>query len=243
VAERLYLISVEAVNAAEPLEPFSTKSDYAYLRVREQILTGHLKPGSVLNQATLAREIGISTTPLREALRRLKVEGLVHLDAHRDAHIADLTAEEARDMLEMRRSLDPLGAALAAERRTKSDIAEIRAAMDTLEPLPVNATVAHLATHRRVHAAIYRASHNDLLIKSLDELWDKADRYRLLALQVDRGDAAREQKRIEHRQLMEAVVAGDSDQAFTVMQAHIETSLGVQAAWRLRKPTSPSSST
>jgi DNA-binding GntR family transcriptional regulator len=222
--------------ASEPVEPFNTKSDYAYLRVRSAILSGELAPGSVLNQATLAKTMGISTTPLREALRRLKVEGLVHLDAHRDAHVADLTAEEARDMLEVRRSLDPLGAALAAERRTKADIAAIRAASDHLDPRPVNATVADLATHRRFHAAIYRASHNDLLIKSLNELWDKADRYRLLALQVDRGDAAREQKRLQHQQMRDAVIAGDADTAFSVMQDHIEAGLGVQAAWRLRKP-------
>lgn len=222
--------------ASEPVEPFNTKSDYAYLRVREAILTGELIPGSVLNQATLAKTMGISTTPLREALRRLKGEGLVQLDAHRDAHVADLTAEEARDMLDVRRSLDPLGAALAAERRTKADIALIRGSHEGLDPLPVNASVQHLRRHRQFHAAIYRASHNDLLIKSLDELWDKADRYRLLALRTDRGDAAREQKRIEHQQLMDAVVAGDADQAFTIMLAHIESSLGVQAAWRLRKP-------
>jgi DNA-binding GntR family transcriptional regulator len=215
---------------------FNTKSDYAYLRVREAILSGELVPGSILNQATLARTMGISTTPLREALRRLKTEGLVRLDAHRDAHVADLTAEEARDMLDVRRSLDPLGAALAAERRTKADIAQIRAAHEGLQPLPVNATITDLAAHRRFHAAIYHASHNDLLIRNLDELWDKADRYRLLALQNDRGDAAREQKREEHRQLMEAVVAGDPDLAFGVMLAHIETSLGVTAAWRLRQP-------
>ena len=229
---------MEAVTTeTESVEPFNTKSDYAYLRVREAILRGELEPGSVLNQATMARTMGISTTPLREALRRLKVEGLVHLDAHRDAHVADLTAEEARDLVELRRSLDPLGAALAAERRTKTDIAAIKAALENLEPLPTNATVTHLANHRRFHAAIYRSSHNDLLIKSLDELWDKADRYRLLALQVERGDAAREQKRVEHQNLMEAVVAGDADEAYNVMLAHIETSLGVHAAWRLRKPS------
>jgi DNA-binding GntR family transcriptional regulator len=225
---------------AMPSEMFSTKSDYAYLRVRQAILTGELAPGSILNQATLARTIGISTTPLREALRRLKTEGLVHLDAHRDAHVADLSAEEARDMLDLRRSLDPLGAALGAERRTKADIAEVRAAHKDLEPLPVNASVAQLAAHRRFHSAIYQASHNEMLIKSLDELWDKADRYRLLALQTDRGDAAREQKRVEHLELMEAVIAGDPDAAFNVMLAHIETSLGVTAAWRLRKPVASS---
>jgi DNA-binding GntR family transcriptional regulator len=220
----------------EATEPFATKSDYAYLRVRRAILSGELEPGSVLNQATLAKTMGISTTPLREALRRLKGEGLVRLDAHRDAQVADLTAEEARDLLEMRRSLDPAAAALAAERRTKADIAGIRAAHKGLQPLRVNATAQQLTAHRSFHAAIYRASHNDLLVKTLDELWDKADRYRLLALESDRGDAAREHKRDEHRELMEAVIAGDGDRASSVMLGHVETSLGAQAAWRLRKP-------
>lgn len=215
----------------------STKGDYAYTKVRDAILSGQLEPGSTLNQAELAKQIGISTTPLREALRRLKVEGLVRLDAHRDAHVADLTAEEARDLLDVRRSVDPHAAALAAERRTKADIAAIRAAHNGLEPLGVNTTTSHLAKHRSFHAAVYRSSHNDLLIRILDELWDKADRYRLLALRVDSGDAAREQKRREHQELMDSVIAGDADQAFTIMLAHIETSLGVQAAWRLRTPT------
>jgi DNA-binding GntR family transcriptional regulator len=162
--------------------------------------------------------------------------GLVRLDAHRDAQVAELSAAEARDLLEMRRSLDPAGAALAAERRTTADIAAIRAAHRDLQPLRVNATAEQLASHRRFHAAIYRASHNELLVKTLDELWDKADRYRLLALETERGDAAREHKRAEHRELLDAVVEGDGDRAFAVMLAHIETSLGAQAAWRLRKP-------
>ena len=80
-------------------EPYSTKSDFAYLRVRELILSGELAPGAVLNQALLAKQIGISTTPLREALRRLRQQGLVELDAHRDARVTALNAEEARDLL------------------------------------------------------------------------------------------------------------------------------------------------
>ncbi|MFC7041193.1 GntR family transcriptional regulator, partial [Nonomuraea rubra] len=64
-------------------EIYTTKADFAYLRVKELVLSGALLPGSVIAQAQLAREIGISTTPLREALRRLKSEGLVELDAHR----------------------------------------------------------------------------------------------------------------------------------------------------------------
>ena len=98
---------------------FTTKSDLAYTRVRALILSGELAPGAVLPQAALARTIGMSTTPLREALRRLKQEGLVELDAHRDARVRPLDATEARDLLELRRSLEPLAAELAAQRRTR----------------------------------------------------------------------------------------------------------------------------
>ncbi|GAA2079661.1 GntR family transcriptional regulator [Actinomadura alba] len=220
----------------EPAGLFATKAEYAYLRVRELILSGYLEPGGVIAQNKLATEIGISTTPLREALRRLMSDGLVALDAHRNARVAPLTAEEARDLLEMRRSLDPMAAALAAERRTKDDIRDLRASIEDLAPLPGDPTIEQLVAHRRFHAAIYRASHNDLLIETLDGLWDKADRYRMLALKADRGQADRDQKAHEHDQLLECVLSGDAEGAATVMRGHIDTSLGAQAARRLREP-------
>jgi DNA-binding GntR family transcriptional regulator len=227
---------------SEPAGLFVTKSDYAYNRVREGILAGEFMPGTVLHQATLAKTIGISTTPLREAMRRLLSEGLVELDAHRDARVSDLTAEEARDLLEVRRSLDPLAAALAADRRTKDDIREMRDAATDVQPLRSNPTVVDLVAHRRFHTAIYTASHNDLLISTLDALWDKADRYRRLGLEVEylRSQEERDQKAHEHEQLLDAVIRGDSDAAADVMRRHIDTSLGAKAADRLG--SSPSQS-
>jgi DNA-binding GntR family transcriptional regulator len=216
--------------------PFATKSDFAYTRVRELILSGELEPGAVINQATLAREIGISTTPLREALKRLKQQGLVELDAHRDARVARLDAEEARDLLEVRRSLDPLAASLAADRRTKQDLAEMRASLEGLEALPSNPTIEQLVAHRRFHAAIYRASHNALLVETLDGLWDTADRYRRHGLQVERSAEERALKAREHALLFEAIVEGDGATAEEVMREHIQTSLGAKSAWRLAKP-------
>ncbi|GLY17094.1 GntR family transcriptional regulator [Kineosporia sp. NBRC 101677] len=216
---------------------YTTKSDYAYDRVREMILDGRLQPGEVLNQASLAQEIGISTTPLREAMRRLKGEGLVELDAHRDGRVSALSAEEARDLLEIRRSLDPLAAGLAAERRTRSDIAAMRLAHQGLESLPNDPSYDQLVHHRRFHAAVYSASHNDMLISVLDDLWTKADRYRRMALQVDRGQEARDRKAHEHQSLLDLVIAGDSAGASALMREHIDTSLGAQAAWRLKKHT------
>ena len=212
---------------------YVTKSDYAYTRIREGILMGEFAPGTVLNQAGLAKTIGVSTTPLREALRRLKSEGLVELDAHRDARISTLTAEEARDLLEVRRSLDPLAAALAAERRTKDDILRMREAAKGVEPLLSDATVVDLVAHRWFHTAIYVSSHNDLLISTLDGLWDKADRYRRLGLEVVRSKEERDQKAREHAELLDAVIRGDSDTAAEVMRQHIDTSLGAKAASRL----------
>ncbi len=217
----------------EPAGLYVTKSDYAYTRIREGILMGEFGPGTVLNQALLAKTIGVSTTPLREALRRLKSEGLVELDAHRDAHVSDLTAEEARDLLEVRRSLDPLAAGLAAERRTKDDIRIMREAAKDVEPLLTNPTVVDLVAHRRFHTAIYVSSHNDLLISALDGLWDKADRYRRLGLEVVRSQEERDQKAREHAELLDAVIRGDSAGAAEVMRQHIATSLGAKAANRL----------
>ena len=215
---------------------FATKSDFAYTRVRELILSGELEPGAVINQAILAHQIGISTTPLREALKRLKQQGLVELDAHRDARVTPLDPEEARDLLEVRRALDPLAASLAADRRTKQDVAEMRAALEGLEALASNPTVQQLVAHRRFHAAIYRASHNARLAETLDGLWDTADRYRRHGLQVERSAEEIATKANEHTLLFEAIVEGDGATAADVMRAHIQTSLGAKSAWRLGKP-------
>lgn len=214
-------------------DSYSTKSDFAYTLVRNKILSLEYGPGTTLNQATLARELGISTTPLREALRRLKSEGLVDLDAHRDARVTELSAEEARDLLELRRALDPLAASLAAERRTANDITAMRQTLIDLKPLSDEPEVGELVSHREFHRAIYAASHNELLIAALDGLWDKADRYRLVGLQEQRAQPERDETMAEHQSMLDAVLSGDSESASTIMRRHIQGSLGAKAVSRL----------
>jgi DNA-binding GntR family transcriptional regulator len=79
--------------------------------------------------------------------------------------------------------------------------------------------------------------HRPQKINTLEDLWSKADRYRRMALQIDRGQKARDKKAREHTELLECVVAGDREGAAAVMTEHIDTSLGAQAAWRLQKAT------
>ena len=138
-------------------------------------------------------------------------DGLVELDAHRDARVTRLTAEEARDLVEIRRSLDPLAAGLAAERRTREDLELIRATADELLPLRTDPGTAELLTHRRFHVAIYSASHNQMLVQTLDGLWDKADRYRRLALEDGRTEEDLDRTHAEHLALVDAIAAGDSE--------------------------------
>lgn len=208
-----------------------TKSETAYQTLRDRILGGELAPGQVLQQRALAAALGISTTPLREALRRLMTEGLVELDSHRDARITDLRAEQARDLLELRLALDPLAASLAAQRRTAEDLAQMRSAVAELVPLAGRPTLEQLTAHRRFHRAVYSAGHNALLVASLEQLWDQSDRYRLFALSQDRPVA--DDKGEEHRALVDAIADRDAETAASVMRSHVGASLGARAVHRL----------
>ena len=134
-----------------------SKSAAVYLELRRRILHAELPPASAINQEQLAAQLGVSTTPLREALRRLESEGLVLPMAHREAVVSPLDPVELEAIYEVREHLDPLAAALAAERHTEAEADEIRRATARMrkpgrdDPMSVN---------RRYHAAIYGACHN-----------------------------------------------------------------------------------
>src|SRR6516164_10265580 len=113
----------------EPAVPVSlqtmTKAEGVYLKTRSRILRGMLAPGSAVNQEALAADLGVSITPLREALRRLEMEGLIRLEAHRTVVIAPLTGQELDELYVIRIELDSLAAGLAAVNASGSDITTI----------------------------------------------------------------------------------------------------------------------
>jgi len=208
---------------------FSSKSDVAYAEVRRLILTGALPAGSKLAQYELADTLGMSITPLREAFRRLSGEGLIDLDTFRNARVAPISATEARQLYEVRLSLDPTAAELAATRRTDADIAEMRATLDKLLPVTRQWGEEALSAHREFHRSLYRASHNDVLIRMLDDLWDKSDRYRRLGLELPPGEEPRDRDWCEHHQMLELVVAGKEAEVADLMRQHIRNSLTASA--------------
>jgi len=204
---------------------FTSKADVAYALVRQRILDGTLEAGSKLAQYDLAADLGVSITPLREAVRRLSGEGWILLDTHRNARVAGLDLAGARQLLETRRALEPAAVALAAERRTDEDVARMHAALRRLRPVTRRWGEAALTAHREVHRALYCAAHNEVMVRILDDLWDKSDRYRRVGLQLPPGGEARTRDFEEHHELVRLVVDGDSDAAAALMASHVDHSL------------------
>jgi DNA-binding GntR family transcriptional regulator len=203
----------------------SSKGTMAYGELRRRILSGELAPGSRLSQYDLADEMNMSITPLREAIRQLASEGWLEMDTHRDVRVAPMSASEARQLLEVRLSLEPSATELAARRRTEKEIAVMKAAAEELLPVTRSWGEEAITAHRAFHRAIYAASHNSVMVRLLDDLWDKSDRYRRIGLELPAGDEPRTIDLNQHYQILELVVAGDGAAAADLARSHIINSL------------------
>jgi DNA-binding GntR family transcriptional regulator len=208
----------------------TTKADGAYLEMRNQILQGKLKPGSRVDYVQLSAALGVSITPLREALRRLEADHLVVRNAHRDVVVAALTRAEAAELVTVRRELDLLAARLAAEQISQEELARARklvacqdeeAALRYLQDagLPV-AVGGMLNVNRAFHRMVYCGSHNQVLIQYRDAISTRAERYVIVARQmttVPPGDY-----RLLHEKLLSALEARDAEAAMDLMRAHYQ---------------------
>ena len=198
--------------------PALTKAEHAYQAIRELILRGELEPGATIEQESLAAALGVSTTPLREALRRLESEQLVVFRAHRDTIVAPVSIEALHEVYTVRVNMEPLGAALASSAATPEELSElealIRAAEAADEPL------GQIRRNQAVHRAIYRASHNDTLIRILDSLNDVFDLYRVLVFRQGVSNTEVSQK--QHTEILGAIRRGNADLASSLMREHIE---------------------
>jgi DNA-binding GntR family transcriptional regulator len=206
----------------------TTKADGVYLEMRNQILYGVLEPGSRVDYVQLTASLGVSITPLREALRRLEADHLVIRNAHRDVVVAPLTHQEASELVAVRRELDLLAARLAAAQMTPDELARARelvASQDEREALrylrdagiPV-AVGGMLNVNRAFHRMVYCGSHNQVLIQYRDAISTRTERYVILARQIN--TVPPEASRLMHEQLLTALEARDAEGAAELMRAH-----------------------
>ena len=161
---------------------FTTKAEAVYDELRGRILSGALEPSAALNQEALAPEFGVSVTPVREAVRRLEAEGLVHFQAHKSAFVAPLSRDELREIYDIRLKLDPYAASLATIKVSDHELDEIeRRARAPVSDDPLEQVTLNHAFHR----GIYARSGNALLTEILDRLWERTDRYRITLVSRD----------------------------------------------------------
>ena len=196
--------------------------DLAYERIRRLVLDGEIAPGERLGQVELAERLGISRTPVREALRRLSAEGLVDSHPNRGFWAAELGLAAVLRRLEVRLILEPGIARVAAERRTERHLLELERCI-AREEKARSGLAAHDAS-REFHFVLARATGNDEHVRILDSLWLVEVGRRLLAR---RAIAAEWQGAdvSEHRAIAAAVADRDGDTAARLMEAHVRAAV------------------
>lgn len=199
-----------------------TLTDEAYAGLRTLICTGELAPGDCLSEPELQETLGVGRTPIREAIRALAAEHLIEVFPRRGTFVAGVDPRNLRAMSEVRAQLEPLAARLAAERRSELDLIQFRGALAQLEELERGdlreQERALIDLDSQIHQLIYRATQNAYLANDLDRYYIHS--LRIWNLGLGRVGHLR-QAVLEHKELLEAIIQGDSDRAFNVMSKHV----------------------
>lgn len=207
-----------------------TRTDWAEQVIRNEILTGTLRPGQRLKMAELQeRYPGFSPTPLREALSRLSGTGLVEFMPNRGIRVAPSSLEELRDVYANRLLLESVAFECSVEMRDSTWQDEVRLALDNFEALSHAAAHQETVTaaalmawedaHRRYHFAILSRCGSPWLLRLLELLYDQSVRYRYLTIQADPDFASIAQR---HRVLTKAVFAADKSRGLGALKRHAE---------------------
>lgn len=222
----------------QPDPPLRSFADRAYHRLRSEILHGALMPGDRLRAAELQSRFDLGLTPIREALMRLSVEGLVEAESQRGARVSETSLADLADLMATRRDIERLCLMQAMARGDAAWEAEIMAAMHLLSRTKLPATPDDRdgaqqweRQHRRFHAALVAACPSDWLKRFWNTLADHSERYRKMrALHHRAARSLVRDANAEHVAIMRAVIARDAERATALMDAHLEaTERGVAA--------------
>jgi len=187
--------------------------------LRERIRTGALAPGTRLRQERLAEELGVSRTPLREALRLLAADGLVELVPHRGAVVSSLSHADRVAFWEARLALEPAAARMAAERR---EAVALDAMADAIAAQrAASGAEEGFATNRAFHLALVAASGNEHLSRFGEALWVRAVGSAIYRSQVGDGTVTPGAYIAEHDAILAALRAGDAELAERLTREHI----------------------
>lgn len=202
------------------LDAYKPLRELVFDALREAIIGGVLRPGERLMECQLAEELGVSRTPVREAIRKLELEGFVVMIPRKGAYVAGISLKDIADVFEVRAALEALATALAAERITEEELEELeRILVRKAEMIEQQEIELFIASDKKFHDILYQASRNQRLIQILTNLQDEVHRFRSVSL------ACPGRMRValdEHRKVVEALADRDVARAEALAWEHIE---------------------
>ncbi len=190
--------------------------------LREAIRNGVLQPGERLMEIQLAEELGVSRTPVREAVRKLELEGYVIMMPRRGTYVADLSIRDINEVFEIRTSLESLASGLAAERITEEELERLQRLLVSIGTHIASGDMEKIvATDTEFHELLYQASRNQRLIGIISNLREQLTRFRTTSMSFPGRLAATLE---EHREIVEAIAQGDVKAARKTAERHMERS-------------------
>jgi len=194
--------------------------DIVFNSLREAIIVGELKPGERLMEVQLAEKMGVSRTPVREAIRMLELEGLVKMHPRKGAFVAELTAKDIINVLEIRGTLDGLATSLATERITDEEIEELKKVQkEFINYIEKGDLQGSIEKDVEFHAIIYKAARNEKLIQIAGNLWEQVQRFRVVYIK-DFSNA--EDLIREHNEILEAISERNPEKAQNYAKNHVK---------------------
>ncbi len=202
------------------LDQYKPLRELVFESLREAIISGWLPPGERLMEIQLAEEMGVSRTPVREAIRKLELEGLVLMIPRKGAYVSGVSLKEVSDVFEIRLALEGLAAELATNRITDEELENLERYLviiaEGIENKDLN-KVIEMDTD--FHTLLYQASRNERLSQIINNLREQIQRFRTTSL----ASPGRMQSALEeHSRLVEAISSRDSELARRLAQEHIE---------------------
>lgn len=195
-----------------------SQSERAYSAIRNAILNFDLQPGFPLQEIELAQRLGMSRTPIREAIRRLKSEGLIETVPYKGAYVKALSRNDVREIYETAEGLEGMAAYLAAENSDEHGIQRLSESVDAMEKAFASKDLeALVAADEAFHAALHALTNNTYLVDSLARLYEQVHRVRML---TTRAFNQNPQSVEEHRATFEAIRDHDPERAREVTQKH-----------------------
>ena len=190
--------------------------------LRDAVRRGILQPGERLMEIQLAEDLGVSRTPVREAIRKLEMEGYVIMMPRRGTYVADLSIRDINEVFEIRTSLESLASGLAAERITEDELEKLQRLLVEIGAYIKSGDMESIVrTDTEFHDLLYQASRNSRLVGIISNLRQQLTRFRTTSMSFPgRLKATLE----EHRKIVEAIAQGDEKAARKAAEHHMEKS-------------------